>query len=63
MKYILAYSIIFPFTIPPHQQFAHLIASIEALREKQRASGKEIEGLFEGLMQRSFCGQLGTQEA
>ena len=35
----------------PGQQFAHLIASVEALRNTQRASGKEIKGLFEGMMQ------------
>jgi len=36
------------------RQFAQIIARIEALREKQRVSGLEIEGLFEGLMQRAF---------
>jgi len=42
-----------------HPQFAHLIARIEALHEKQVASGKAIEGLFEGLMRREFCGRIG----
>jgi len=58
MKYILAYSIIFPFTIPPHQQFASIIASVEALRNTQVASGIAIEGLFEGLVQGAFSGEM-----
>jgi len=31
---------------------------VEALREKQNASGMAIEGLFQGLMMRAFCGEL-----
>jgi len=45
--------------LPPlalQQQFARIVEQVEALREKQRASGKVIEGLFEGLMQRAFGG-------
>jgi len=34
-------------------QFTRITENVEALCEKQRASGKEIEGLFEGLMQRA----------
>ena len=51
----------FEIPLPPlaiQQQFAQIVASVEALREKQRASGVEIEGLFEGLMQRAFAGEL-----
>jgi len=40
------------------QQVANIIASIEALRNAQRASGIAIEGLFAGLMQRAFGGEL-----
>jgi len=35
----------------PPSSVAHLIARVEAFNEKQVASGKTIEGLFEGLMQ------------
>jgi hypothetical protein len=31
---------------------------MERIREQQVASGKEIEGLCEGLMQRAFDGEL-----
>ena len=56
---------IFFCAIPPlalQQQSAHVVESVEARREKQRVSGLEIEGLFEGLMQGGFCG-LGTLDA
>jgi hypothetical protein len=39
-------------------QFALITESVEALREKQVASGNEIGELFEGLMQRAFSGKL-----
>ena len=39
-------------------QFALITESVEALREKQMASGEEIGGLFKGLMQRVFCGEM-----
>jgi hypothetical protein len=32
---------------------------VERIREQQVASGKEIEGLCEGLMQRAFAGEIG----
>jgi type I restriction enzyme, S subunit len=47
--------------LPPlslQQQFARIVEDVERIREKQVASGKEIEGLCEGLMQRAFAGEL-----
>jgi hypothetical protein len=40
------------------QQFARFVESVERIREQQVESGKEIEGLCEGLMQRAFAGEL-----
>ncbi len=48
--------------LPPlalQQQFALVVEHVERIRERQVASGKEIEGLCEGLMQRAFAGELG----
>jgi len=45
------------------QQFAHIIEEVERIRDQQAASGKEIEGLCEGLMQRAFAGELSTGNA
>jgi len=47
------------FICPPlalQQQFARVVEEVERIREQQVASGKEIEGLCEGLMQRAFSG-------
>jgi hypothetical protein len=41
-------------------QFASVVQDVERIRERQVASGKEIEGLCEGLMQRAFAGELGV---
>lgn len=51
----------FEFPLPPlalQQKFAHIVEDVERIREQQGASGKEIEGLGEGLMQRAFAGEL-----
>jgi hypothetical protein len=40
------------------QQFGRIIVSVERIRNQQVASGKEIEGFCEGLMQRAFAGEL-----
>jgi type I restriction enzyme S subunit len=47
--------------LPPltlQQQFVHIVETVEALREKQAASGREIDILFSGLMEKAFCGEL-----
>ncbi|MCK9631366.1 MAG: restriction endonuclease subunit S [Methanoregula sp.] len=47
--------------VPPlalQQQFARVVERVERIREQQVASGKEIEGLCEGLMARAFAGEL-----
>lgn len=52
--------------IPPldlQQQFARIVEDVVRIREQQGASGKEIEGLCEGLMQRAFAGELVMNEA
>ena len=49
--------------LPPlalQQQFARVIESVERIRDQQVASGRQIEGLCEGLMQRAFAGELAT---
>jgi len=51
----------FRILLPPlslQQQFARVVESVERIREQQVASGKEIEELCEGLMQRAFAGEL-----
>jgi type I restriction enzyme S subunit len=51
----------FKIPLPPlalQQQFARVVELVERIRERQVASGKEIEGLREGLMQRAFAGEL-----
>jgi hypothetical protein len=40
------------------QQFAYIVESVERIRDQQVASGREIEGLCEGLMARAFDGEL-----
>ena len=44
--------------LPLQQQFACVVQDVERIREQQVASGNEIEGLCEGLMQRAFAGEL-----
>ena len=51
----------FKIPLPPlalQQQFARVVESVERIRERQSASGRQIEGLCEGLMQRAFAGEL-----
>ena len=50
----------FEVPLPPlalQQQFARIIQEVERIREQQAESKREIEGLFEGLMQRAFNGE------
>jgi len=54
----------FPVLLPPlalQQQFARVVLEVERIRERQAASGKEIVGLCEGLMQKAFAGELSTE--
>jgi type I restriction enzyme, S subunit len=47
--------------LPPlalQQQFARVVQDVERIRERQVASGKEIEGLCEGLRARAFAGEI-----
>jgi type I restriction enzyme S subunit len=47
--------------VPPlseQQRFAALVEKVESLRAKQRESEKELEELFQSLMQRAFRGEL-----
>lgn len=47
--------------LPPlalQQQFARVVQDVERIREQQVASGRQIEGLCEGLMVRAFAGEL-----
>lgn len=49
------------FPVPPltdQQKFAALVEKVESLRAKQRKSEKELEELFNSLMQRAFRGEL-----
>jgi type I restriction enzyme S subunit len=51
--------------LPPlalQQQFARIVQDVERIRDQQGVSGRHIEGLCEGLMQRAFAGELGTLE-
>jgi hypothetical protein len=38
--------------------FARIVECVERIRDHQAASGRQIEGLCEGLMQREFAGKL-----
>jgi len=52
--------------LPPlalQQRFARIVANVERIRQQQVASGKEIEGLCEGLMQKAFAGELVAGES
>jgi type I restriction enzyme S subunit len=47
--------------VPPlalQQQFARVVQDVERIREQQVVSGRQIEGLCEGLMARAFGGKL-----
>jgi len=47
--------------IPPlglQHRFARIVESVKRIRERQLASGNEIEGLCKGLMARAFAGEL-----
>jgi type I restriction enzyme S subunit len=47
--------------LPPlsmQQKFTTLVGKVESLRAKQRESEKELENLFQSLMQRAFKGEL-----
>jgi type I restriction enzyme S subunit len=44
--------------ISKQQKFSDLVEKIESLRAKQRESEKELENLFQSLMQRAFKGEL-----
>jgi type I restriction enzyme S subunit len=47
--------------LPPfdlQQQFSRIVQEVERIREQQMASGKEIDILFNGLMEKAFCGEL-----
>jgi type I restriction enzyme S subunit len=46
--------------LPLQQQFARVVQEVERIRDRQVESGREIEGLCEGLMQRAFNGDLVT---
>jgi type I restriction enzyme S subunit len=43
---------------PKQQRFAALVEKVDLLRVKQRQSGRELENLFQSLMQRAFRGEL-----
>jgi type I restriction enzyme S subunit len=44
--------------LPVQQKFAVLLEKVESLKAKQRESEKELENLFNSLMQRAFKGEL-----
>jgi len=44
--------------LPLQQKFATLVEKTEALKEKQKQSGKELENLFNSLMQKGVKGEL-----
>jgi hypothetical protein len=37
------------------------VQDVERIHDQQVASGRQIEGLYEGLMQRAFAGELKAQ--
>lgn len=45
-------------TLKEQQKFAALVEKVERLRVKQRDSERELENLFQSLMQRAFKGEL-----
>jgi len=51
----------FIISIPPlqlQQQFAEIVKKTEVLKEKQKQSERELENLFQSLMQKAFKGEL-----
>jgi len=49
------------FIAPPQkeqQKFANIVQKVEKLKEKQRESEKELDNLFNSLMQRAFRGEI-----
>ena len=51
----------FPLYMPSlkeQQKFAGLVQKVEKLKEKQRESEKELNNLFNSLMQRAFRGEI-----
>jgi len=57
---ITSCSLILP-PIAEQHKFAALVNKVELLRAKQRESEKELENLFQSLMQRAFRGELITE--
>lgn len=45
-------------TMPRQYKFADIVQKVEKLKEKQRESEKELDNLFNSLMQRAFKGDL-----
>ncbi len=51
----------FNIPLPPfelQQTFAKLVQKVEALKSKQQESTKELDNLFNSLMQKAFKGEL-----
>lgn len=44
--------------LPKQQKFADIVLKVEKLKEKQRESEKELNNLFNSLMQKAFRGEL-----
>jgi hypothetical protein len=44
--------------LPLQRQFARVVPEVERICERRVVSGREIEGLCGGLMQRGFRGEL-----
>ncbi|PKL64518.1 MAG: hypothetical protein CVV32_07490 [Methanomicrobiales archaeon HGW-Methanomicrobiales-3] len=44
------------------QQFAQIVQDVKRIHDQQVASGREIEGLCEGLMARAFAGGIGCMK-
>jgi hypothetical protein len=44
-------------------QFTRIVEDVERIRKRQVASGKDIQVLCDGLMQRAFVGELSTGNA
>lgn len=49
------------FPIPPlnlQNQFAEIVEKVEKIKERQKVSTKEINNLFNSLIQKAFKGEL-----
>jgi len=57
VKDVKQFKVLIP-SITEQQKFATLVEKVESLRAKQKESGKELESLFNSLMQRAFSGEL-----